>query len=259
MRDENTTPNRNGESCEHWHEALAMLAGGDPVLSVASTDTVHAHLERCADCRQLFEELKDTVASVRELDRLTPDEEPVAVAAELASVRSSVMAEIQGRDRHTQRAPRTLALAAIAAATLFGVALVTFLLRPASDQRRLETTASTAPAPVDDRRDSERPQIAALPDAPRTATGDSASTIDRAAEAQADSTVARSEAPEPAAPAEVATTLLAQPPELPRATQLQPDLGTAGGPDTLIHLVSDDPDIVIYWLVEPTEVTDAAL
>ena len=171
-------------SCSKFETDIALYAGGD--LPDGRIARVASHLEECADCRALADELRAGQALLGELR-----DEPLDDAM-LAAVRQRVMAKVSAKTRQPSRLYWSLALAA-------ALILAAVLGRPRHQTKRVPVArvepAHVAPAP--------RPHLVAVRHR-----------------------VVRPRRRRPDAPA-------AQP-----------------RPPLLVQFVTDDPNIVIYWLVD---------
>jgi anti-sigma factor RsiW len=72
--------------CAGWQERIAWHAGGDAAPGEA--EQVDRHLEQCAECRELWAGLRESLATLRAMHRELPD------AAHFTAVRTRVLAEI---------------------------------------------------------------------------------------------------------------------------------------------------------------------
>jgi hypothetical protein len=97
-------------NCMDWEERIALYAGGD-----ASAD-VEQHLAECDYCRDFCDELRSTLATLREEHSREID------AAHFTAVRAGVIAEIE-RGRKAWRRLAWVSGVGIAAALLLGIAL----------------------------------------------------------------------------------------------------------------------------------------
>jgi len=268
-------------TCSTLHPEIALLVGGE--LSPERRPAVERHLDSCAACRRLAAELRADRHALTELadepiDRTTLDRIRGRLSARLAEERSAPPPPSHAdRDRH-----RTLAaLAAVLATLCLGLALWYSVQRTAPGAtERVAVEAPTASHPAPGAGDDT---------GPRTAPEASASPEDRASEPRvargsgqpAGEDQASSPASEPAAPPEFADgtrpagasvpdRLADAGPAPTRPTPTEPieppgvpaDEPIATAPreaSITIRIVSDNPDIVFYWLVdEPKEVPDDA-
>lgn len=231
-----TDPTENPTSpapCPEREEALALHVGRD--LPPADARELETHLEGCPGCRFFLDELEESRSALTALATETP--------AGLADVHRRVMEEVRAGGETEKggllRAGAPWRWAAAAAVVLaLGAALV-WRLGPASGPESPDS-------PADERvwiARSEPPREApteAREEPPGALPGE-----DRTPETTA---------PEPTSPDPT--------PREPRPTapQTETEIRRASAddrPDLKIQLVSDDPDIVIYWLVDMEEPTDA--
>jgi anti-sigma factor RsiW len=211
---------------------LAFFAGGD--LASEAAARVEAHLAACPACRSFVEGLR---ASQEGLAALAG--EPLDPEA-LARVRHAVRRRIEDEARRSATIqPWALALAAGLALALVGAALWLWGTAPWAPERssppreRVVAAPVTPPAPAE--RPAEAPEAARAPDLHRMPAPAAEAPVRQAA------TVPRA-TPEPARPA--------SPVQAAPSTPTEP---------MVIQVVSDDPDIVFYWLVEPEETEDATV
>ena len=121
-------------SCEQWHGLIAMRSLGG--LSSDEAIALDAHLEGCAECRTLAEEMSSTVAM---LDYVDPTSvEPTAqVAPELAE---RVLGDLR-RAGALQRRRRRVTASAVSVVGAIAAALILFTLlsgtSPSTNQRTL--------------------------------------------------------------------------------------------------------------------------
>lgn len=229
--------------CPEREEALALHVGGD--LPADEARELDEHLAGCAGCRAFLAEL---AADRRALEAFASRTEPVQPVAE---VHRRVMAEVGTRSER-RRSPSTWRWAAAAALLLaLGAALLLQLL-PGHSSPDPGTTG-------------EEPTV--LAEAPRA--GDE----EPVARAVTPTSPPATHRPPPETPETPETPSEGVAPNRPDAyepktvpesvIEPQPDndnrrAGREERPDLKIQLVSDDPDIVIYWLVDMEEPADAA-
>jgi anti-sigma factor RsiW len=199
-------------SCERYEEPIALHVEGD--LSPAESADVEAHLAGCAACAAFAGELRESQRALKALGQ--EDVDPAALAAVRRRVGQAL------GDRGAARpARRPAALWALAAAA--GVAVVAFVLqRPADGPPPQPPSPSAAAPPV-----VTPPAGPAIPSPAVVASA-------------------------PGGPAPAATSRPAR-----RATTVSeevpgPTVARNGDSESplVIKLVTNDPDIVIYWLVE---------
>ena len=208
-------------SCRRWHRLIALEVGGD--LDSRRSRGLEKHLEGCAACRGLSEELRSQREQLVRLDR------DAVHGVTLGSIRHAVLADLADRRRPIFQLPaggRRLAFAGVAAVILVVAAVI---LRQ----------GGTPPQP----RVAERIIPTSVP-APTVAPIPSTNT---------DVIVEPPQAMSPPAPVE--------PVEHGPLRLAHSDLSNRG-PETAISpsaptepmtvkILTDDPDVVIYWIVEP--------
>jgi len=245
-----------------WQPKIALEAGGD--LPPEERAAVSAHREACPDCRALAREL----AADREiLASLTAEElRPEA----LDRVRRAVMVAVQeeGADRAHSGALRgrrlRFALPALAAA-LFALAIGLALWLPHPVPRSPSLgPAGESPATGGDER---APQPAEAPPAePRapSLTETPSLTGTPSLAAGAGPSPDRGTAPTPSDRLAAAGPISEHAPDRAQPSRHEPSpaldaVPTAGEPAIMIQIVSEDPDIVFYWLTDqPQEEPDDA-
>jgi len=206
-------------TCESFEPQIALLVEGD--LSEMEAARVETHLRTCASCRAFRTELIESQNALKSLAR--EDLDPAALAAVRRRVRHALGQESGRRERWI---PWALA------ASIFAVAAALWLValrRP--EPRAPEATAEVAPRPP-----AAPPQSPAPTPAPA---------VEEAA------AVRRAEAPS-RAPRGVPRPRRDAPPDVRESLAAAPEgaAAPAEGP-LVIKLVTTDPDVVIYWLVEP--------
>lgn len=195
---------------------LALFVGGDMTADEAARTL--AHLAACPACRAFVEELRESQGMLAALAG-----EPLDPEA-LARIRRAVRRRIEAEGRRPVRAPAwALALAAGLVLAVVGAAIWLRGIAPggtglrAVPRERVVEARPTAPLPV---------------------------LVEPVVEPGTEPTTAAPEAaPEPRTPVRRA------------AERVAPEVHTATEP-MVIQVVSDDPDIVFYWLVEPEETED---
>jgi hypothetical protein len=202
--------------CSRWRKLVALSAGGD--LGADETQRLGDHLEGCAACRELDEQLR------RDLDELRAADVAAVGASDLGSVRGEVMARIDEKKPSSWLPARPGPAATAAAVAVAGTLAV--VLRwgggPGDVQLTRGEPFDLHPTPQIDRPAVEPP----LP------TAEDVSEI-RVVEA----TVA-----EPA--------VEAFPVESPKSADSTELLRTAAAEPMTMKILTDDPDVVIYWIVE---------
>jgi len=223
--------------CPEREEALALHVGSD--LPADEARELDDHLADCTGCRTFLAELAADRRALKAVGATSPAAEPVA------EVHRRVMSEVEIRSERP-RSPSTWRWAA-AAALLLAVATALLLqLRPEHSSPDPGTSGeeptilAEAPPGEDERGRLPRPTPAptrGMSSSPETA------------------------GPQPETPSEVPV-----PDAVPDSTPAIPPETPSDNrrarrderPDLKIQLVSDDPDVVIYWLVDPEEPADAA-
>lgn len=249
---------------KNLEDALALHAGGDLPLGEAAR--MEEHLAACPECRSLARELADELDADRRVLRALASE-PVNEAA-LARVRAGVLRRIEAADRgdRTVLAAWKPWLAAALAATLVLGVLGTglWLRRPAGDDGApVRQAVRTVPPGPEPGRAAPRgahgspPAVEPLESAPSLPSPLAPkSGIEEAGRGEPGRQ--RSGRREGAPSLDRTAT------DPPRRAALD-DPGSAaaqpGEPSEpmVIQVVSDDPEVVYYWLVEPEESEHAAL
>lgn len=212
--------------CSEREEALALHAGRD--LPPAEARELEEHLGRCPGCRGFLEELEESRSALTAFAAMPP-------TAGLSDVRRRVMEEVRdaesprgglsGRHRHWL----------VAAAVVLALATVlVWRLGPSPESPGEESVWVARSEPPEG---PEPPRISPTPEP----------TLPEPTQPEPIQT--DSERPEPT-PREPRPTASTPETEIRRAS-------TGDRPDLKIQLVSDDPDIVIYWLVDMEEPSDA--
>jgi len=208
-------------SCSRWHRLIALEVGGD--LDPRRSRSLENHLEGCTVCRDLSEELRSQREQLLRLDR-----EAVG-GVMLGSVRRAVLADLA--DRRRPFLPflpggQRLAFAGAAMVILVVAAVVLRQGRippqPRVAERSIPTSVpapTTAPAPSPSNDEIAEPSLEVLPPAPLE-------TVDRPP-----LQLARGDLPA-------------------RGHEMPPSLSAPTEPMT-IKILTDDPEVVIYWIVDP--------
>jgi anti-sigma factor RsiW len=202
-------------SCESYEALIALHVEGD--LPPPESADVERHLAACPACRSFAAELEESQRALKDLARDDMD------AAALAAVRQRVGEALAGAAAPARRPAALWALAAAA-----GIAVLAFVLQRPGDGPRREPPA-TSPGPV------AVPQ-AASPNGP----GGMPPAVPASHPPRTVAAAPRARARRPAVP----------PAPRPVAEPTVARNGDPGSP-LVIKLVTSDPDIVIYWLVEP--------
>ncbi len=235
-------------SCDAFESMIALDAGGD--LPAADAERLARHLAACVDCRRFATEMRQSQRAVALLADVPVDEEV------LAAVRAGVLGKVGGRSTVVpfRLPPRVLALAAVLTVALGALFLLRFG-RPVPDR----------PVPIE-RLEAPAPRIAEVPAVQQPAPGPEPTTAepesagppapDRAAadfRAPIEETALKT--PEPGPPVTVSPTIRAAMPTAAVATAM-PAAEPPKFEPMVIKLVSEEADLVIYWLVPtPTEAT----
>jgi len=236
-----STQDHAATPCPDREEALALHAGGD--LPPAEARALETHLTRCPGCRAFLAELEQSRSALAALAAETPP------AAGLADVHRRVMETVRTGARGARESERSQAgigwrwAAAAAVALALGAALVWRLgpesgpesPAPPGDERVWIARSEPPDRPSTDRREEPAPEP---PDTRPDGNGERAP----------ETTVPEPTSPDPT-PREPRPTAPTPETEIRRAS-------ADDRPDLKIQLVSDDPDIVIYWLVDMEEPTD---
>jgi len=138
-------------SCSRWHRLIALEVGGD--LDPRRSRGLDKHLEGCATCRDLSEELRSQREQLVRLDREAVE------GVTLGSVRHAVLADLADRRRSIFQLPaggRRLAFAGVAAVILVVAAVV---LRQGATTTQPIVAERSMPTPV------PAPTVAPIPSA----------------------------------------------------------------------------------------------
>jgi len=124
----------NDDVCEQWRGLIAMRALGDLVIDDAAA--LDAHLEGCADCRAIADELASTVSMLAYVD--VASIEPTALVAPELSAR--VLGDLH-RAATTQRRRRRLTVSTVSLVGAIAAALILFAVvsgtSPTTSERTL--------------------------------------------------------------------------------------------------------------------------
>ena len=234
---------------------LALWAGGD--LPAGEAARVAEHLEACPDCRGLAEGLRASRAAVEALAA-----EPIDDTA-LARVRRGLRLRLAEEEARAARRRRSAAvylagaLAAALAAAAVGLGIWYGLSSPADEETvaRAERPEPAAPERRAVAPPAESPETVPRRERPETRPApEEDSREPRIASREPRTAPQRSETRRPASAAPAPPTLPTPDPPQQRA-DLAPN--PAGPTESMvIKVVSDDPNIVYYWLVEPEETED---
>ncbi len=248
-------------SCRAWQDEIALLVGGD--LPPDEAVPVEGHLESCSACRALAAELR---ADRRALAGLAVEAPPAdalermrrrAVEATAKSSRTAGSADAGGRGRGAWLG---LAAALLAAAVALGLWTVQ-LRRPPDGEPEEGTRVSRHEAPFEAPVEASEPSEPEAPTRTRIGTsGDESPPTEPGGEPAPAPTPSPEEPEPPRDPDRLARADAGPAPERaetgPSSAQTTPS--SPSEPIT-IRIVSEDPDIVFYWLTdEPKEVPDEA-
>jgi hypothetical protein len=208
-------------SCSHWHRLIALEVGGD--LDPRLCRSLEKHLEGCAACRDLAGELRSQREALLRLDREAKD------GVVLGSVRHAVLADLADRRWPFFRLPAGGQRVAIAVAAAGILVVTSIVLRseraptePIVAERKIPTavllpTTEAIPSPTTDV--PVEPPRAMSPEAPVESVESGQLQL-----ASGDVPTRRHATPQsPSAPTEPMT----------------------------LKILTDDPDVIIYWIVEP--------
>ena len=203
--------------CEFWRHQLALEVEGD--LPEDSNPGLVRHLDDCAECRAFRSELVQTQSVFKKL-RVATDDEGLADL-----IRERVVGTIERRNASwTMRARRWAPMGA-GIAVCVTVALLT--LPPRSGFMRTPTPPPSTAVVVE----PEPIQVPAPPESPRVEASPEAALADTPTETVIEGV---------------------QPPS--RPTMIDPPsqlTGESGMSDQLVvKLLTDDPNLVIYWVVD---------
>ncbi len=219
-------------SCQAFESMIALDAGGD--LPAPDAERLERHLSSCGGCRRFAAEMRDSQQAVALLADAPVDGEV------LAAIRAGVLREVE-RSEHRRRStpfrlpPRVLALAAALAVALGAL----LLLRSGERSETTETPRVVATRPV----------LQPVPTEPLPATP---ATPNRAVPDQEPIETA-GDAPEPRPPVTVSREIRVAAAQVPAVTAaVERPAGGRPPPETMvIKLVSEETDLVIYWLIQP--------
>lgn len=233
---------------------LALWAGGD--CPPAEASRLEQHLAACADCRALAQGLRESQAGLAALAG-----EPIDAEA-LARVRTGVLRRLEERRPRPAVAPWLMAAAATFVVAALALGLWLQGSRPAGTPEVAARAEDDSPTSAEGPgRTRPVPEGWGIDSAPRRAEERTAAAAPKPGpdpkvpapgwpqESEQSRRASRETAVPEAPPApEPPVQRAAVPPAEPRATE-----------SMVIQIVSDDPDIVFYWLVEPEENEDEAI
>ncbi len=243
-------------SCERYEERIALAAGGD--LGDGDARRLDRHLATCAGCRAFAEEMRQSRRAVRELASAPIGEEVLARVR--AGVLERIAAGAASREpplrtpafRGPMRVPpRWLAAAAVLLAVL-GATVWRLGSGGANEDPAPRIVEGSAPRIEEPRIEGTRvePPGSAAPE-PEATEHQSARAVVAALETGA---ARAAPPPQPAAEASEAESR----PRIAAVTSPQADAAavTPEAAPVVIHWLTDDPDVVIYWLVDTEQQTE---
>jgi anti-sigma factor RsiW len=204
-------------NCRGWHSHIALYVEGD--LERDLTRDLESHLTVCDECRVFVEELRESQVGVRQL------RSEIVEASSLNRVRANVLDQVRAiQERRTWLDRISILLwggfrwryAVLGSVALLAVSIMVW---------RLTLKQSTV-APV-------VPQVAVIAPAPLAATAEA----ETPKPTPIKRTVTARKRLKTAAPAEPAAVAVIDKPK---------------PPDTVMKILTDDPNVVIYWLIEQT-------
>jgi len=208
-------------SCTRWHRRIALEVGGD--LGAHHSRGLEKHLEGCAACRDLSEELRSQRQELLRLDRAAGD------GVTLGSVRHAVLADLDARRGpvfHLPAGGRRLAFAGAAAVVLIVAAIVlrhgATTSQPMVAERRVPTVVSAPTAAP-----THSPTAGAIVETPRAV-----------------------QPPAPLEPVDHEPLRLARR-DLPAPEPESAHSLSAPTEPMTVKILTDDPEVVIYWIVDP--------
>jgi len=200
-------------NCVRWQRLVALYVGDD--LDRSRTAGVEQHLSTCPSCRDLEHDLRSDRLHLQDLDAAA------AGGLELGSVRGAVMAKIVNRRKRSLMFSQPRLLSALAMVVV--VIALALVMRQSTGPDAPRTVSRQSPSPasgvpvVPEQRDIPLPQPTPdfVPPIPN-------STDTRLTRAETSLSALSTSSPPPA-PAEPMT----------------------------IKILTDDPEVVIYWIVDP--------
>jgi anti-sigma factor RsiW len=200
-------------SCSRWHRLVALYVGED--LDRARTERVRQHLAGCPSCRDLEHDLRWDLQNLRDLDSAATAD------LELGSVRGPVMAEIETRRTRGLVFSQPRLLTAVAAAVV--VIALALLFRQIGMRDVPRTVSRETPSPAPGLVAAPEPRERSLPQSPPVVLRPTPNT--------SDTRLVRAESPQPGQTASSRQPVPAEP--------------------MTIKILTDDPEVVIYWIVDP--------
>jgi len=223
-------------SCRDWEERMALYAGGD--AGPAEAAAVERHAAECAGCQALLNGLRQNMELLRGAHR-----EPVE-AAHFAAVRARVMEEI-GRESKPWWW-RQWALGCVVAAA---VAMAVLAVRPAGKARREVSVVKSVEAPKASQEMPKPVQEAGRllrPGGVRVAVGSEADDEKRSRPPLAGQ-LADDEKRSRLRTGELSAPPAGQLADDERRSRLRTSELSA---PLVVKLITDDPDVVIYWITD---------
>lgn len=206
-------------SCSRRHRKIALYAGGD--LDAADARRVEEHIAGCAPCRDLVESLAADRTTLAQLDARG------SVDVELGSIRGVVAGEIGTRRPVSTpffSAPRPVLAGAVAVAVVAASAVVVLRTQFAGPQIAEDTSQGGGKV------------VGAPPEGPGVESP-------------------RADLPTPGVPAEVTPIQRPEPRHRIVRAEQPSVLPTVSSPSIppepmVMKILTDDPEVVIYWIVE---------
>lgn len=200
-------------NCARWQPLVALYVGDD--LDRSRTTRFERHLAVCPSCRNLEHVLRRDLRVLRDLDSAAMN------GLELGSVRGAVMAEVENRQKRSPVFPQPRLLSALALVVV--VVALALVMRPSTEPDAPRTVSREIPGPAPGLATVAEPQDAPLPQP----TPESVPSVPNTA----DPRLARAET-SPSGPSTSS----------PSSAPVEP---------MTIKILTDDPEVVIYWIVDP--------
>jgi hypothetical protein len=196
-----------------WNRLVALYVGDD--LDDRRGDDVERHLAVCPSCRRLEQELRSDMLNLRELDSAATGD------LGLGSVRGAVMARIENRRRPfaAPTMPRLLAVCATAVAVI----ALALLFRQGRERDAHQTAGGEAAIPASVVAAEPEPRVPSPPQVPAAIVRETTITAGIPSAPAAQSPLRQALPSPPSVPAEPMT----------------------------LKILTDDPEVVIYWIVDP--------
>ncbi len=200
-------------NCVRWQRLVALYVGDD--LDRSRTAKVELHIAACPSCRDLEHDLRQDRLRLLDLDAAAMN------GFELGSVRGAVMAKIENRQKRSPVISQPRLLSALAMAVV--VIALALVMRRSSGPDAPHTVSREIPSPSPGLATVPEPQDAPLPQP----TPDSVRSVPNSAD-----------------------TRLARVETLPAGRSTSSPPSVPAEPMT-IKILTDDPEVVIYWIVDP--------